>query len=152
MKHLLSTLVIFISAASQGPPGVLPQAILGSWSVERPYDTRGPVGLTAKQEMHIRKLRLHYTLKALSVCGKTIPLQSVAIVSLTSDAFLQTYRFLPKTIGLDGSAVLEVSIHNTDMMNACGDYEGSPGMHLLLGQNRHVVMEVGNAYFPLRKH
>ncbi len=131
-----------------GSPDVLPKAILGAWHIGPPSNTPQPVGLTAKQARYIESLRLHYSSETLNVCGKNIPIQPVKIKNLTNDDFLQLYGLLPEEIGLEGASVAEVSIHANDMMYACGEYE-SPGVHLFLGQNGHVVMEVANAYFSL---
>jgi hypothetical protein len=136
--------------ASSGSVDVLPKVILGTWRIGQPFDTPQPAGLTAKQETYIRSLSLRYTADTLTVCGKKLSIQPTKVKALTDDDFLQSYGFLPKIVGLQGSSITDVSIHSNDMMNACGEYE-SPGVHLLLGKNNHVVMEVANEYFPLKK-
>ena len=150
MKSLVSTLVMCMLMASFGSADVLPKVILGAWRIGQPFDTPQPAGLTAKQETYIRSLSLRYTTDTLTVCGKKLSIQPIKVKILTDDDFLQSYGFLPKIIGLQGASITDVSIHSNDMMNACGEYE-SPGVHLLLGKNGHVVMEVANEYFPLKK-
>lgn len=149
MRSWISTLVTCMLIASSGSADVLPKVILGEWHIGKPFDTPRPVGLTAKQETYIRSLSLRYTADTLTVCGKKLSIQPIKVKTLSDDDFLQRYGFLPKIIGLQGSSITDVSIHSNGMMNACGEYE-SPGVHLLLGKTRHVVMEVANEYFPLK--
>lgn len=150
MRYLTNAFIMFMLVAPSGSQAALPKAILGTWRIGPPSDTPLPVGLTAKEEKYIRSLRLHYSAETLNVCGKSIPVRPVKIQDLRNDDFLQEYGFLPEVIGLEGASISDVSIHADDMMNACGEYE-SPGVHLLLGQNGHIVMEVANDYFPLER-
>lgn len=128
----------------------IPSFLASSWGIGIPYDTPGPVGIDANQEGFIRTLRITYTTKHLRVCGKDIPIQSINVKYLTGDKFLQTYGFLSHVIGMNSSTITDVTINPSDGMNACGEYE-DPGVHVLIDSSGHVVMEVGNDYFPLKK-
>jgi len=143
-------ILIMILATFLVSPEKLPTELLGSWRVGAPYDTHQPVGLDASQEKFIRSLRLRYTPDRIEVCGKNITIQSIKLESLTSARFLQRYNLPPDLIGFGASPIVEVSINPPSSMNTCGPYE-NPGVHAFIGQNKHVVIEVANDYFPLVK-
>lgn len=130
--------------------GKLPVELLGRWSIGVPYDTPGPIGINAKQEKLIMGLHLVYSADHLHVCGKDVPAQPIEAKLLTSDQFLQAYGFLPHVIGMKSSQITDLTLNPSGGMNACGEYE-NPGVHVLIDQCGHVVMEVANGYFPLRK-
>lgn len=132
------------------PSGSLPSGLLGKWRVGTPYDTPNPVGITAEQEKHIRSVEIVYSPTNLHVCGKDVPIRTVEQKSLTDDQFLQAYGFLPRIIGMEQSPVLDLTINPSDGMNACGDFE-DPGVHVLVGRDSHVVIEVANDYLPLKR-
>lgn len=151
MKFLSSMMpvVLFLVISSSSSQG-LPPTLIGRWSVGKPYNSPGPVGINAEQEKLIRALRLVYTDEHLHVCGKDVSTQPIKIKLFKRDEFLQAYGFLPKVIGMKSSPVTDVTLNPSDGMNACGEYE-DPGMHVLMDPNGHVVMEVANDYFPLLK-
>lgn len=148
MKALGIIAAIIIMHCS--PSDSIPSQLLGKWKIGKSYNTSGPVGINAAQEKYIRSLHLVYSSGSLHVCGKDIPIETTKIQSLTSDQFLQTYGFLPRIIGMEQSNVTDLTINPADGMNACGEF-ADPGVHVLIGGNGHVVIEVANDYLPLRK-
>ncbi|HEY6375093.1 MAG TPA: hypothetical protein VIX90_06160 [Edaphobacter sp.] len=151
MKILGGAKLIVLSLLMHAPPSdTIPPVLIGRWDVGVPYNTSGPIGIDAKQEKFIRQLHLSYTAEHLRVCGKTIPIRPIKMKSLISDEFLETYGFLPHVIGMESSPIIDLTISPSDGMNACGEYE-DPGVHVLIGSGGHIVMEVANDYFPLKK-
>jgi hypothetical protein len=130
-------------------PGSLPSNLLGNWTVGVPFDAGQPVGLDAKQEDKIKALNIRFAPDHIEVCGKSVLIKSIDVDRLTRDEFLRKYNFLPDVIGLKSNSIVEVSINALHSTDACGDFE-DPGSHLFIG-DRHVVMEVGNDYFPLKR-
>lgn len=147
---LVPLVLLMFAPAHPSPSEPIPSVLIGKWYVGTPYRTPGPVGINARQEKFIRKLHISYSAGHLRVCGKDIPIQRVQIKHLTSDDLLQTYGFLPHVIGMDAAPIIDLIINPSDGMNACGEYQ-DPGVHVLIGQGGHVVMEVANDYFPLKK-
>ena len=129
--------------------GGLPSDALGNWTVGKPYDVGQPIGLDAKQEDKINGLNIGLAPNHIEVCGKNVPIKSIDVDQLTRDDFLRKYNFPPDSIGLKGSSIVEVSINVLHSTRACGDFE-DPGSHLFIA-DRHVVIEVGNDYFPLKR-
>jgi len=127
----------------------VPLKLIGSWSVGKPYNTPGPIGINAKQEKFIRGLHLVYTADHLHVCGKKISAQPIKTRTLSDNEFLQAYGFLPRVIGMKSSPITDLTLSSSDDMNACGEYE-DPGVHVLIDPGGHVVMEVANDYLPLK--
>jgi hypothetical protein len=144
-KLIAMTLIVFF-----GSSGQIPSKLLGSWIVGTPYDTNQPDGLNQAQTQQIEHLHIQYTRDHISVCGKNIPIHSVNMDTLTPDEFAEKYHFLPKRLGFNGSSVIEVNINFPDSSNVCGEYE-DPGLTVYAGTDKHVVIEVDNAYFPLKK-
>ena len=145
-KQLLALVLTMFAVA----PGQIPASLIGRWKVGLPYDTPGASGLNAKQEKFIRTLRIVYFSEHLQVCGKRVPVEPVETKSLTIDEFVETYGFIPRLIGIRSSAITDVTLNSTSGMYSCSDYE-DPGVHVLIGRDGHVVMEIANAYFPLKK-
>jgi hypothetical protein len=156
MKAIVTLkLISLVLATHLLPSDTVPSVLIGKWSIGVPYDTPGPIGINAGQEKYIRGLHLSYTPERLRVCGKNVPIQPINMRTFTSDEFLQTYGFLPRVIGLQATPIIDLTLSSSNGitsngMDACGDYV-DPGVHVLIGGNRHVVMEVANEYFPLRK-
>jgi len=146
-----SKLVAFTFAIYAFASGSIPADLVGEWKIGRPYDTPGPVGFDADQEKRILGERIRFSQGMLLICGKHIPIKAVELKELSLDAFLQTYGFIPKVIGIKDSTVTEVTINPSDTITACGNSEGSIGSNLFIGKDGHVVMEVANAYFLLIK-
>lgn len=142
----LVALGVLMSARS---PQRIPSLLFGKWDVGAPYNTPGPIGIDARQEKFIRTLHPSYTTGHLHVCDNDIPIHLVEVKSVTDDEFLQAYGFLPDIIGMK-TPISDVRINPSDGMNICGDYE-DPGVHVLIGRNQHVVMEVANDYFRLTR-
>ena len=152
MKRLTTLMLIVLCPLVFGAsPENLPPVLLGTWTVGTPYDAHQPVGLDARQEAHIRTLHLRYTQTHLHVCGKNISIRSVKVEPLTQDAFMTKYSFQPIIIGLTGDQILEVYLNFPHSTDACGEGEDDPGTHIFIGGDNHVVMEVANDYFPLKK-
>jgi hypothetical protein len=142
----LGTLLI-ASASLPSVPGVL----IGSWSVGAPYDTKPPIGINARQEARLRRLRIVYTKDHLRVCGRDIPVKTVTERRVTEDEFLQERGFLPSLLGFNNPHVLEIEINSPHAFGACGDYI-DPGADLIIDDaGKHVVMGVANDYLPLKK-
>ncbi len=144
----MSVVLILIMSGSSSEK--LPLRIIGHWSVGKPYNTPGPIGINAEQEKFISGLHLVYTDDHLHVCGKDIPVQPIETKVLTDNEFLQTYGFLPHVISMKSSPITALTLNPSDGMNACGEYE-DPGVHVLIDPIGHTVMEVANDYFPLKK-
>jgi hypothetical protein len=125
-------------------------AIIGKWYVGVPYNTPGAIGIDAKQEKFIKTLQIVYTADRLHVCNRDISLHPLTIKALTSDQFLEIYGFLPRLIGMKALPIKDVTINHSRNFDACGDYL-NPGAHLLIGRNGHIVIEVANDYFPLKR-
>jgi len=142
--------IAFLLATSFVSTDKIPSVLLGNWKIGRPFDAHQPVGLNALQEKYIESLHLRYTPERIQVCGKEIEITSLKSESLTSDAFLEKFGFLPNIIGLKSSTITEVNINLPRSMDACGQYE-DPGVHVFIGDGEHIVMEVANDYFPLIK-
>jgi hypothetical protein len=147
---ILVGLSVTLLLAATVSPKRLPEALLGEWEVGTPYDARQPIGLDQSQEDTIKSTHLYYAPGHIRVCGKDIAIQSVKIESLTSDDFLSKYGFSPSLIGMKGSHVTEVSMNFPHFTNVCGQF-ADPGTHAFIGRNKHVVIEVENDYFPLRR-
>ena len=139
--------VIVLATLHQGS---VPPNALGNWTVGRPYDAGQPVGLDAQQEDRINGLNIRLAPDHIEVCGKNVSIKSIDVDQLTRDEFLRKYNFLPNVIGLKANSIVEVSINSLHSTSACGDFEDA-GSHLFIG-DRHVVIEVGNDYFPLQRH
>ncbi len=143
--------VILLLATLGSSHDKIPVKLLGRWSVGVPYHTPGPIGINAEQEKFIRGLYLVYIDDHLQVCGKEISAQPISTKSLTKNEFLQSYGFLPQVIGMKSSPVTDLKLNLSNGMNACGEYQ-DPGAHLLIDPGGHVVMEVSNDYFPLKRN
>jgi len=127
----------------------MPRELIGRWSVETAYVTPGPTAISAEGENVIRRLHFVHTRDHLQVCGKTIRIQRVETTSLNDDELLQTYGFLPRLIHMKAPMV-EVTLNSGQGTKACGEYENL-GAHLLFDRSGHLVMEVANSYFSLKK-
>ena|ERR1035437_4870794 len=127
----------------------LPSSVLGDWKVGKPYELGQPIGLDTKQEESVTRLVIKLTQDRIRVCGKEVPIKSVEAEHLTNHDFLEKYNFTPNLIGLEGADVIEVTINKFHSTEACGEFE-DPGSHLFVTKN-HVVVEVGNDYFPLTR-
>jgi hypothetical protein len=131
----------------------LPPLLIGTWNIGKPYDTPGPIGIDDKEEELILGLHVTYSGDHLHVCGKNIPAEPLEVESLTTDDFLRKYGFIPDVIGLRKATITDVTLNASHRINACnlhGVYE-APGAHVFKDKEEHFVMEIGNAYFPLRK-
>ncbi len=126
-------------------------ALIGHWQVGAPYDIYQATSLDNSQESYIESLRLQYDKDRLRVCGKDIPIQSIKAEELTEDDFLGRYHFHPELIGIGDANIIDISIAAPDTAAICGQV-GAPGLHVLVGDNKHAVIEVSNDYFPLTKH
>lgn len=136
--------------AASGMQSTVPDALIGSWTVGLPYDTKVPVGIDAHQEARIRKLRLIYTKDHLLVCGHEIAIKAVSQKRVSEDEFLQERGFVPSRIGFRTPDVIEIGI-NRNSFGACGEYN-DPGTDLITDEaGKHVVMEIANDYVPLKK-
>lgn len=144
----LSALVLMASSASlkQTAP-----ALMGHWQVGAPYETYQSVGLDNSQESYIESLHLDYDKNRLRVCGKDIPIQAIKAEQLTEDDFLTRYHFHPALIGVGDTNIVDLTIAAPATGSLCGQV-GAPGLHVLVGDNKHAVIEVSNDYFPLTKH
>lgn len=143
----LVALILMMQTASSN---AIPPALIGRWDVGKPYNTPGAIGINAKQEKFIRSLQIEYTADYLRVCHKEISLHPVTVKALTDDQFLQENGFLPRFIGMKASPTEDVTINPSGNFYACGDYL-NPGAHVLIGRNGHIVIEVANDYFPLKR-
>jgi hypothetical protein len=147
---LIRALGTLLLIASVSLPSV-PDALLGSWSVGVPYDTKPPIGINARQEARLRRLRIVYTKDHLRVCGHDVAIKTVTERRVTEDEFLQERGFLPSVIGFRTPNVLEIGLNYPDAFGACGEYI-DPGSDLITDDaGKHVVMEVANDYLPLKK-
>jgi hypothetical protein len=142
---LLSPLLV-VQAASTTK---LPSALFGHWRVGSSYYTPGPAGTDTRQAEFIGKLRLVYTSTRLRACGETISVRSIETQTLDEDSFVQTYGFRPKLIEMV-PPVIDVSLNGYRGITACGRIDNL-GAHLLLDHAGRAVMEVANAFFPLKK-
>jgi hypothetical protein len=140
----LFAVVLLMASGSlkQSAPG-----LIGKWGVGTAYETNQPSGLNTNQESYIESLHLEYAKDHLRVCGKEISIQSIKAESLSEDDFVGRYHFHPEMIGVGTSGIVDVNISSADTA-VCGDY-GDPGVHVLVGDNKHAVIEVNNDYFPL---
>src|SRR5579884_1850018 len=130
--NFLNSLKLVILVIMLGfPSEKIPVNLLGHWSVGKPYNTPGPVGINAGQEKFIRRLHLVYIDDHLHVCGKEILVQPDSSKSLTENEFIQSYGFLPKIIGMKSSPITDLRLNPSNSMNACGEYQ-DPGTHLLM--------------------
>lgn len=129
--------------------GHLPSSVLGKWKVGKPYDVGQPIGLDAKQEEMITGLVIKLSQDQIGVCGKEVPIKSIEVEHLTNDEFVAKYNFTPNLIGLQGADVIDIGLNKLHTTKACGEFS-DPGSHLFISQS-HVVVEVGNDYFPLSK-
>ena len=127
----------------------LPSSVLGNWRVGMPYDVGQPIGLNAKQEEQVTRLNIKFAPDSIEVCGKKVLINSMDVDRLTGDGFLTKYNFTANLIGLKGADVVDIYINKLHSTKACGEF-ADPGSHLLIS-DRHVVMEVGNDYFPLKR-
>jgi hypothetical protein len=127
----------------------LPSNILGEWKVGRPYDVGQPIGLDAKQEEMITGLLIKLTQDHIGVCGKEVPILTVESERLTNDDFLAKYNFTSHLVGFNSEYVIDININKLHSTKACGNF-ADPGSHLFISKG-HVVIEVGNDYFPLTK-
>lgn len=142
---ILAMIFAIYSSASGG----IPPKLIGRWAVETAYDTPGPMGLDAKQEEFIKSIDIVYTSKSFYVCSKRFAVQSINKISLTRGEFLQTYGFLPRLIGFEGK-VTDITLNSSNGIGACGDFE-DPGAHIFIAEGDHVVIEVANEYFSLKR-
>lgn len=150
MRAVVGKIVACIFAVCCAASGQVPRQLLGEWLVGKSYDTVQPVGIDQSQANRIEAAHLLYTHDHLRVCGKDIPIESVSKKSLNEDAFVQATGFSPSFIGFKGTPVVEVSLNGWESTNACGDFL-DPGVDVFIGPDSHVVIEVENAYFPLRR-
>jgi hypothetical protein len=142
----LATLLIVASGTQSSAPNTL----LGSWTIGVPYNTKPPVGINARQEAHLRRLRLVFTKSHFSVCGRELSIKMVTQRRVTEDEFLQERGFMPSQIGFRTQHVIEIEI-NRNSFGACGQYN-DPGTDLITDDaGKHVVMEVANDYLPLKR-
>ncbi|MGG6462652.1 hypothetical protein [Solilutibacter silvestris] len=147
MRILVVFLVTMLSTVQSGDH--IPRVLTGNWSVGMPYDLGQPVGLDANQEKKIKGLNVHISGGYIEVCGKSIPVKSVSVETLSAKQFLERFNFSPVQVGLRGLRVTEVIINKYHSTNTCGDFE-DPGSHLFVSAGA-VVMETGNDYFPLKR-
>lgn len=149
---ILAGIIFFVLAMPifASSPENIPSRLVGKWAVGTPYDTPGPVGITASQEKFVRTLRLNYAIGRYRVCGKDMAIQSISKKFLTDDEFLQAYGFLGRVIGMKSMPIIDITINPPGGMYACGEYN-NPGSHVLIDGSGHVVIEVANDYFPLEK-
>ncbi len=74
-------------------------------------------------------------------------------VAERKNEFLRKYGFMPDVIGLGKATVTEVTVGASHRVNACnlhGVY-GAPGAHVFMDKEEHFVIEIGNAYYPLKR-
>jgi len=131
----------------------LPPLLIGTWNVEKPYNTPGPIGIDDKEEHLILGIHIIYSRDHLHVCGKDVPAESLKVESLSANEFLRKYGFMPDVIGLGKATVTEVTVGASHRVNACnlhGVY-GAPGAHVFMDKEEHFVIEIGNAYYPLKR-
>lgn len=131
----------------------LPSLLMGTWNIGKSFDTPGPVGIDAREERLILGLRLTYSGDHLHICGKDVPAEALEAKPLTKDEFLQKYGFLPGVIGLTRATITDLTLDSSHHANPCGlrGVHEAPGMHVFIDSQGHTVMELGNAYFPLRR-
>jgi hypothetical protein len=133
-------------AAAQKVPPVL----IGVWTIGNSYVLGQPIGIDAQQESYIRSLQIGYSADFVRECGAKFAIQSVEIKTWTVEGFGDRYNFLPESIGLKGPHIEDVYINLLEGTKACGEGEFvNPGMHLFIGGNKHIVIEVANDYLPL---
>lgn len=150
MKLLLCALLALLPA---GRTQRLPSLLVGTWKIGKPFNTPGPIGINAKKDELILSLHLTYSRDHLHVCGKDVPTELLAVKLITTDDFLQAEGFTPDVIGLGTPSITEVTLDRSHPVNAC-DLHGvavAPGTHVFMDQKGHTVMEVGNAYYALKK-
>jgi hypothetical protein len=126
-----------------------PTDIRGSWVLGKPYDLGQPVGLDQQQENEVVGTAIAISRDHIRVCGKQVPINTVALEHLTAAGFLARYNFRPNQLGFARGLISDVSINRYSSNNACGQFP-DPGTHILLGGS-HAVAEVGNDYFVLQR-
>ena len=149
MKLLCPLLALWLAPTTQR----LPLLLVGTWNIGKPFETPGAVGVDAKEEKLILGLSLTYSGGHLHVCGKNVSAEALEAKPLTEDEFLQRYGFLPDVIGLAGATITDLTLDTSNHANPCafrGVHE-APGAHVFIDSRGHTVMELGNAYFPMRK-
>ncbi len=150
MKPILCSMLALLFAPTAQR---LPSLLVGTWNIGKPFDTPGPVGIDAREERLILGLRLTYSGDHLHVCGRDVPAEALEAKPLTKDEFLQRYGFLPGLIGLARTTITDLTFDSPHQANPCG-FRGvheAPGVHVFIDSQGHTVMELGNAYFPLKR-
>ena len=141
--------MLFSSALPARPQGV-PSLLIGVWAIGNPYDLGQPIGIDARQESFVRSLQIGYTPEFVYECGAKLAVKSVEVKNWSVEDFKTRYNFSPESIGLKGPHIVEVFINLLEGTKVCGEGEyKNPGRSLFIGDNKHIVIEVANDYFPL---